>query len=77
MLLRRGLTIIAGGAVLGIAGAQLTGHFLASLIAGAKPMGLAGSAALVLFFALVASASIWSATGGIAELDIITKLRSD
>jgi predicted permease len=77
MLLRRGLTIIAGGAVLGMTGAQLTGRFLASLIAGAKPMGLAGSSALVLCFALVASASIWSATAGIAKFDIITILRSD
>jgi putative ABC transport system permease protein len=77
MLLRRGLTIIVGGAVLGGTGAQLTGRFLASLIAGAKPMGLAGSSALVLFFALVALASIWSATSSIAKLDIITILRSD
>jgi putative ABC transport system permease protein len=77
MLLRHGLTVIAVSAVLGTAGAQVTGHLLASLIAGAKPIGLGVSVGLVAFFALVASTSIWSATVNIAKLDITAILRSD
>jgi ABC-type antimicrobial peptide transport system permease subunit len=77
MLLRQGLLMVAAGAIPGIAGAQLTGRFLESLMDGAKPIGLAASAGLVLLFALVASASIWSATRGIARLDITSILRSE
>jgi predicted permease len=77
MLLRQGLLMVTAGAIPGIAGAQLTGHFLESLMEGAKPIGLAGSAALVLLFVAVASASIWSATHRIARLDITSILRSE
>jgi predicted permease len=77
MLLRHGLLMVAAGAIPGIAGAQLTGRFLESLMDGAKPIGLATSAGLVLLFAVVASASIWSATRRIASLDIIAILRSE
>lgn len=77
MLLRQGLLIVVTGAVPGIAGAQLTGRFLESLIDGARPVGLAMSFSLVLLFALVASASIWSATRRIGSLDIIAILRSE
>jgi putative ABC transport system permease protein len=77
MLLRQGLLMVAAGAIPGIAGAQLTSRLLESLMEGAKPIGLATSAALVLLFALVASASIWSATRRIAKLDIIAILRSE
>src|SRR6266567_8558803 len=70
MLLRHGLLMVVAGAIPGIAGARLSGRFLESLIDGAKPIGLAMSAGLVLFFALVASASIWTATRRIARLDI-------
>jgi predicted permease len=77
MLLRQGLLMVVAGAVPGIAGAQFTGRFLASLMEGAKPIGLGTSAGLVLFFALVASASIWSATRRIARFDIIAILRSE
>ena len=77
MLLRQGMLMVAAGAIPGIAGAQLTGHFLESLMEGAKPVGLAASALLVLLFALVASASIWSATRNIARLDIASILRSE
>ena len=65
------------GAIPGIAGAQLAGRFLESLMDGAKPIGPATSAALVLLFALVASASIWSATRRIGMFDIATILRSE
>jgi predicted permease len=44
MLLRRGLLTVAAGAIPGIAGAQLTGRFLESLMDGAKPIGLTMSA---------------------------------
>jgi predicted permease len=77
LLLRDGLLMVAAGAIPGIAGAQLTGRLLESLMDGAKPIGLATSAALILFFALVASASIWSATRRIASLDIMAILRSE
>ncbi|MGC1649177.1 MAG: ABC transporter permease [Candidatus Sulfotelmatobacter sp.] len=77
MLLRQGLLMIVVGAIPGIAGAQLTGRVLESLIEGAKPIGPATSAGLILFFAVVASASIWSATRRIARFDVIAILRSE
>ncbi|HMH08976.1 MAG TPA: FtsX-like permease family protein, partial [Terriglobales bacterium] len=77
MLLRHGLLMVVAGAIPGIAGAQLTGRFLESLMDGAKPIGLATSSGLVLLFAVVASASIWSATRRIGTLDITSILRSE
>ena len=77
MLLWQGLLMVAAGAIPGIAGARLTSRFLESLMDGAKPIGLAASAGLVLLFALIASASIWSATRSIARLDITSILRSE
>jgi putative ABC transport system permease protein len=77
MLLRQGLRMVMAGAIPGIAGAQFTGRILESLIDGAKPIGLATSAGLVLLFALLASTSIWSATRRIASLDITSILRSE
>jgi len=77
ILLRQGLLMVIAGAIPGIAGAEFTGRFLESLIEGARPVGPATSVGLVLLFALVASASIWSATRRIASLDIIAILRSE
>ena len=77
MLLRQGLSMVVAGAIPGIAAAQLTGRVLESLIDGAKPIGPATSAGLILFLAAVASASIWSATRRIARFDIIAILRSE
>lgn len=77
MMLRQGLLTVVARAIPGIAGAQLTGRFLESLINGARPIGLAMSSGLVLVFALVASASIWFATRRIATLDITAILRSE
>jgi hypothetical protein len=77
MLLRHGLLMVVAGAIPGIAGAQLTGRFLESLMDGAKPIGLVASSSLVLLFVLVASASIWSATRRIATLDVTSILRSE
>jgi putative ABC transport system permease protein len=77
MLLRQALLMVAAGALPGIAGAQLTSRFLETLMEGAKPIGLAASSGLLLLFALVASASIWSATRRIATLDIMAILRSE
>lgn len=77
LMLRQGLLTVAAGAIPGIAGAQLTGRFLESLVDGAKPIGLAVSAGLVVFLALVASAGIWSATRPIAKLDITAILRCE
>jgi putative ABC transport system permease protein len=77
MLLRHGLTMVMAGAIPGIAGAQLTGRFLESLMDGAHPVGLATSAGLVLLVAAVASVSIWSATRRIVRFDIMAILRSE
>jgi hypothetical protein len=77
MLLRQGLLMVVAGAIPGIAGAQLTGRYLETLMDGAKPIGLATSAGLVALFALVASTSIWSGTHRIAGLDILAILRSE
>jgi putative ABC transport system permease protein len=76
-LLREQLLTVAAAAVPGLAGAQLTGHFLGALIYGAKSPDVLRSATLVLFLALVASASIWSATRRIQNLDVISLLRSE
>ena len=75
MLLRHGLMMVMAGAIPGIAGAQLSGRFLESLMDGARPVGLITSAGLVLLFALVAAASIWSATRRIAKFDVMAILR--
>ena len=77
MLLGHGLLMVVAGAIPGIAAAQFTGRFLESLIVGAKPVGLATYAGLVLLFALVGSTSIWSATRSIAKFDISAILRSE
>jgi len=77
MLLWQGLSMVVAGAIPGIVAAQLTGRVLESLIDGAKPIGPATSAGLILFLAAVASASIWSATRRIARFDIIAILRSE
>jgi putative ABC transport system permease protein len=77
MLLRQGLLMVMTGSIPGIVGAQLTGHYLESLVDGARPIGLAMSAGVVLLFALIASTSIWSATRSIARLDITSILRSE
>ena len=74
-LLRQGLLTVAAGAISGIAGAMLTGRFLESLVDGAKPVDLATLILAILFIALIASASIWTATRRIARLDILEILR--
>ena len=77
VLLREGLLTVVIGTLVGTAAAQLTGRFLELLTTGAKTVGLAMSTCLLLFFAAVASASLWSATRRIATLDIISILRSE
>src|SRR5579872_1201801 len=77
MLLRQGLLPVLTGAIPGILGAQFTGRFLASIMDGARPIGLAASAGLLSFFVFVASASIWSATHRIVRFDSTAILRSE
>jgi len=77
MLLWQGLLMVAASAIPGMAGAQLSGRFLQSLIDGAKPIGLGMSSALILLLGLVASASLWSASRSIATLDVTAILRSE
>jgi len=74
-LLRQGLLTVAAGALVGIAGAVLTGRFLESLIAGAKSIDFPTFILATLFIILIASASIWAATRRIARLDILEILR--
>jgi predicted permease len=77
MLLRQGLVTVTAGAIPGIVGAGLTGHFLESVIDGATPVNMATSSALVLFLGVVASMSIWSATRRVARMDVIAILRTE
>jgi putative ABC transport system permease protein len=77
MLLKRGLLVVAAGAIPGIAGAQLTGRFLETLIAGAHSADFMACAGLVLFVVLASSISIWAATRRIATFDVMTILRSE
>ena len=77
MLLRQSLLMVAAGAIPGIAGARLTGHFLEMLVDGAKPVDWGVSAGLVVFLALVTSMGIWAATRQIAKMDIMAMLRAE
>ena len=77
MLLRQGLLVVIAGAIPGIAVAQLTGRFLESVMDVAKPISASTSAALMAFFAVVASAGIWSATRRITRFDITSLLRNE
>lgn len=74
-LLRQGLLTVAVGAISGVAGATLSGRFLASLVEGAKSFDLATFILSILFITLIASVSIWVGTGPIARLDILEILR--
>ena len=75
MLLGQGLLAVVAGTISGIAGAVLTGRFLESLVAGASSIEFATLILSILFIALVASASIWTATRRIARLDVLEILR--
>lgn len=77
MLLWQGLLPVAAGAVPGVACAMLSGRFLENLIAGPKSVDPATCIASALFLALVASASIWTATRRVAGLDIVAILRAE
>ena len=77
MLLRRGLLVVGASAIPGIAGAQLSGRFLETLIDGAKPVGPGTSAGLILLLAVVASTSTWFASRRIARFDITAILRAE
>ena len=75
MLLWQGLLSVVLGAILGTAGAALTGRFLESLVGGAKPFDPATFTFSILLLLLTAAASIWAATRRIAGLDIMDILR--
>ena len=77
ILLRQGLITIAAGALPGVAGAILIGHFLESLVEGAKSVDPTTCAASVLFIAIIAAAGIWAATRPMARLDIMEILRTE
>ena len=77
MLLRQGLLMVVASAVPGIAGAQLSGRFLETLIDGAKAIGSGMSAGLISLLALVASTSIWLASRRITTFDITAILRAE
>lgn len=75
MLLWQGLLSVTVGIALGIAGAMMTGRFLASLVNGAKAFDSATFALSSLLILLTAAASIWTATRRIAGLDVMDILR--
>jgi putative ABC transport system permease protein len=77
VLLGQGLLTVMAGAIFGIVGAQIAGRFLGTLIDKSEPVGLATSAGLILLLALVASASIWSATRRVSRFDITAILRAE
>jgi putative ABC transport system permease protein len=76
-LLRQGLLTIGVGAVLGIAGAVLSGRFLESLVEGARPADAMTYAGTVMSIASIAAAGIWVATRPLARLDIVEILRAE
>ncbi len=76
-LLWQGLIPVAAGALPGIAGAMLSGHYLESLIEGAKSVSLVSCAASLLFIGMVAANGIWIASRRIAQLDIMDVLRAE
>ena len=77
VLLGQGLLTVTAGAIFGIVGAQVSGRFLRTLIDEAEPVGWGTSAGLILFLALAASTSIWSATRRISRFDITAILRAE
>ncbi len=77
LLLRQGLLTVIAGAIPGLVVAHLSGHFLESLIAGAKPIGPDISVGVILLLVLIASISIWCASRRIARFDITAILRSE
>jgi ABC-type antimicrobial peptide transport system permease subunit len=77
MLWYQGLRMVLAGAIAGIGGARLTGRFLETVVDGARSVDCVTAVGLVLFLALVASMSIWSATRRIQGLDIAAILRSE
>ncbi|HXW57190.1 MAG TPA: ABC transporter permease [Candidatus Cybelea sp.] len=77
MLMLEVLLMVVAGAVPGIAGAQLSGRFLETLIEGARPIGPGTFARLTLLLVLVASTSVWFASRRITRFDITAILRSE
>jgi predicted permease len=77
LLLRQGLLTVIAGAIPGLVVAHLSGHFLESLIDGAKPIGPDISVGVILLLVFIASISIWCASRRIARFDITAILRSE
>lgn len=74
-LLLQCLLPVAQGAVLGVAGALLSGRLLQGLVEGAKLLNATAWTAEILFIAVVASAAVWAATRPIARLNVTDILR--
>ena len=77
MLLRQGLLPVAVGSILGSAGAMLISRYLESLVEGGGSINVAMFLCSILFIALTAATSIWTATRRIAALDIMEILRTE
>jgi hypothetical protein len=69
--------MLGAGAVLGVAGAVLSGRFLESLVEGARPANATTYAGTLISIALIAAATIWVATRPLARLDIMEILRTE
>ena len=73
----QGLKPVAIGTLSGIACAAATGKLLARLVEGATTFDIASYALTAIAICLIAAASIWIATRGIATLDVVEILRAE
>jgi predicted permease len=77
MVLRRGLTLAAGGAGLGVAGALIVSHLMAGLLYGVSPNDLPIFAGVTLVLTTVALAASYIPALRAMRLDPITTLHSE
>ena len=77
LFLRQGVSVLAAGLILGLAGALATGRLIESQLFGvtaSDPLALAGAAAA---FAAVATAAIWWPSRRAAATDPAVALRAE
>jgi putative ABC transport system permease protein len=77
MVLRRGLGLAAGGAVLGVVGALIVSHLMAGLLYGVSPTDLTTFAGVTLVLTTVALAASYIPALRAMRLDPITTLHSE
>jgi hypothetical protein len=77
MLLRQSMLPVLIGVLAGIAGADVLGRFLESLIATAEPTGAGTCAAAAALLAAAAATAVWTATSRIVRMDPTAALRAE